>query len=718
MSGLKSTTAPGGATGCLSSMAEPFRSLQGELLKTKRAIKTQPSLLFFPSLLFACCVAGGVLAIVFTAKSAADAERQKAASLLVSVSMAWASVLQSSLYPTWVVARYVENAPNGASHCSVQSFMEKSSKDILELAPSIDDIQVAPYGVAYGLYPLISKRRNLTVLLQMGGHDLMNSSSKIANRRDAALMALKTRKFFLEGPKSLTLPNAPKNVTRGMLSRLPIFVNVTDPATGRLIADGNDTWSYEYYTEYLRRGETRQRRKSCTWLGWPAPAVLGPISSVTNCSTVIHPDTGLSYCAANATGDGTKFWGFVTAIIVWDELMEESKMATLGGANGLPYAWSLERSSETYAGVGSFSWTYVSSNKGPLVSEIDSGEAVTVTEQVFTTYWRTAVHKRGGWRPTWEKPLIVVVVVCSFVLAVMLLLLLVKAGLYADLLFSMVPRRVVSRLMRPQTVEGFGSYAESFAHVVVLFSDIVQYTNLVATLSPAETMRMLNELFADFDHLSDVNGVLKVETIGDAYMIVAGAPSPAEGVAQAKAMAHMALDMINTAHRHIAPDGTNLNIRVGIHAGPVMAGVVGTKVPRWCLFGDTVNTASRMESTSEPGRVQVSANVAELLKDISEEATSRFELAPRGRVSVKGKGDMHTWWLHEKAADEVRLTTILSQASLGGRPLPGTAHGSNGGASNGGGVYLLDESAAGEKSVPEKSAEASVGAFGKEGSRV
>ena len=93
----------------------------------------------------------------------------------------------------------------------------------------------------------------------------------------------------LRRPKSLTLPNAPKNVTRGMLSRLPIFVNVTDPATGRLIADGNDTWSYEYYTEYLRRGETRQRRKSCTWPGWPAPAVLGPISSVTNCSTVIHP---------------------------------------------------------------------------------------------------------------------------------------------------------------------------------------------------------------------------------------------------------------------------------------------------------------------------------------------------------------------------------------------------------------------------------------------
>jgi class 3 adenylate cyclase len=84
-----------------------------------------------------------------------------------------------------------------------------------------------------------------------------------------------------------------------------------------------------------------------------------------------------------------------------------------------------------------------------------------------------------------------------------------------------------------------------------------------------------------------------VETIGDGYLCVAGAPSPAEPEAQARAMAHMALDMIEAARAHTAPDGTQLRIRVGMHCGPVMAGVVGRKMPRWCLFGDTVNTASR-----------------------------------------------------------------------------------------------------------------------------
>jgi class 3 adenylate cyclase len=147
---------------------------------------------------------------------------------------------------------------------------------------------------------------------------------------------------------------------------------------------------------------------------------------------------------------------------------------------------------------------------------------------------------------------------------------------------------------------------------------------------------MLNVVFSLFDRLAHKHGLEKIKTIGDAYMVVAGIPEPVAD--HAVAIAHMALDMLDGIKEYSAHHGTDLSIRIGINTGPVVAGVIGEKKFIYDLWGDTVNTASRMESHGVPGRVHVSSVTYGLLKGV-------FELEERGPIEIKGKGVMQTYLL-------------------------------------------------------------------------
>ena len=202
------------------------------------------------------------------------------------------------------------------------------------------------------------------------------------------------------------------------------------------------------------------------------------------------------------------------------------------------------------------------------------------------------------------------------------------------LLLNVLPSAIADRLKR-----GEATIAESFPDVTVLFADIAHFTEL-SERTPAPTLvGLLNEIFSAFDQLAEIHGLEKIKTIGDNYMAVGGLPVPRPD--HAIRVAAMALDMQLAISQFNAAQGTGLALRIGIHSGPVVAGIIGQKKFSYDLWGDTVNLASRMESHGHPGEIQVSE--ASQLK-----LRSHYRLEPRGKIQIKGKGPMNTFLLKAK----------------------------------------------------------------------
>lgn len=207
------------------------------------------------------------------------------------------------------------------------------------------------------------------------------------------------------------------------------------------------------------------------------------------------------------------------------------------------------------------------------------------------------------------------------------------------LLHNILPARIAERLKKAQS-----AIAESFDEVTVMFADIVGFTEISARRSATELVELLNLIFSKFDQLSELHGLEKIKTIGDAYMVVGGLPVPQSD--HAEAIVEMALDMQKGVSEFNAETGEALQIRIGINSGPVVAGVIGTKKFIYDLWGDTVNTASRMESHGIPGTIQVTASTYELLRD-------KYIFTVRGPINIKGKGPMTTYMLAGKLSEAV-----------------------------------------------------------------
>lgn len=202
------------------------------------------------------------------------------------------------------------------------------------------------------------------------------------------------------------------------------------------------------------------------------------------------------------------------------------------------------------------------------------------------------------------------------------------------LLLNVLPERIAQRLKSEP-----GPIAEAFDDVCVIFADIANFTPLAARTSPERLVGILNDIFYRFDDIAEKHGLEKIKTLGDAYMAAAGLPDPVDRPAHGCAQA--ALEMQAALKEMQIQDAPDIELRIGIHCGPVVAGVIGRKKFIYDLWGDAVNVASRMESHGSPGKIHLSEKTARLLED-------DFHLEARGEIEIKGKGKMQTFFVSQR----------------------------------------------------------------------
>mmetsp|Transcript_304 Transcript_304/g.582 ORF Transcript_304/g.582 Transcript_304/m.582 type:complete len:781 (-) Transcript_304:106-2448(-) len=342
-------------------------------------------------------------------------------------------------------------------------------------------------------------------------------------------------------------------------------------------------------------------------------------------------------------------WGFTMLYLNWSEMKKRSNMYER--FEDVNMEFELFREEEPRLGdVGPKGLPTKEMTKlawSEQADKLNESNSVEIKTESLHGIWinRVGVVGDSGWNPEWWPAAVASVVVGAFILMVLTAMTMVKSYLHKDLVKRMLPKQAIRKLQRGQTV------VEKYNIVTVFFADIVGYTGAAGSMRPAQVMKMLNELYTELDKLAEKHQVYKVETVGNQYMVVAGAPHRVTGRVGAQRVALFALDAINFVSKYQTKEGDKILIRAGMASGPTVAGVVGQAMPRYCFFGETVDYASKMESTSKKMKIQVSEMTYRLLLDcvnLKFVMTKRMEGGIAG-VEIKGKGQQITFWI-EKAS--------------------------------------------------------------------
>lgn len=325
-------------------------------------------------------------------------------------------------------------------------------------------------------------------------------------------------------------------------------------------------------------------------------------------------------------------WGFVGNFLDWTRLKDKSDIYQRFADAKLDFQLS-RVSGPTMPGRD-----LAILAESPNASLLDDTNSIVVFTDSLHGTWQNRVGDTIGWEPSWYIPALFCTILGSLLLGLLTASMLVERQHHRNLLYKVMPKKAIAKLSRGQTV------VDKFNIVTIFFCDIVGYTSMAGGMSPIQVMKTLNELYIEFDKIVAKHQVYKVETIGDAYMVVGGAPDRVPAPLAAQRVALFALDIVEFVKTFRTRNGDQLYIRAGMASGPAVAGVVGDAMPRYCFFGDTVNFASRMESTSKKMRIQCADITCRLLQDAP---SMSFNLKKRTEgdivgVDVKGKGHLIT----------------------------------------------------------------------------
>uniref|UniRef100_A0A7S0RWD2 Guanylate cyclase domain-containing protein n=1 Tax=Pyramimonas obovata TaxID=1411642 RepID=A0A7S0RWD2_9CHLO len=620
--------------------------VHNEIQTTVRVVKGDPTLIRWPVLLMILLMVGGSLGILAVARNVErDADRmaqlasaeirildrervadeeqllsQQLAEIdtaLVRSNSLATTVIEQIVSPARTLELLVKRVPGGAAPF-VEGNMAHITQDVAAASawPFATSVQLAPQGIVAAVEPLAGSEARL-------GRDLLDNCSPFTH--DSSLRA----------GNAVPCPEACGDAL-------------------------SDAFCYpddrNFWLDIIRSREVAVAGFNGLDMVLANPVFVkqGAHNASFGRASEVNPFCG-EHCY-NATS-GERFWGFAIVVtsnfpVVLSRIYEESALNTLMSTKGLVHRMVFAGTNVTInksEGAPSDDAYWADARTLGIEGPRDIVKPAGFPDKMFEVYWKPrdgyytvgAARHMGPVEQTdvaWTIPAIGAYLFLMSFLSCFVVSVVVNRRRHRWLLQSMLPQRAL-----PHIVHG-KNFVEAFSNVTIVFSDIVSYTTISAQLSAFEVVDLLNSLYTLYDTLEDAEllGIYKVETIGDAYMCAAGVPEHRDGAESAIAACKFALRMIEVTHQFIKPDGTQIQIRLGIASGPVVAAVIGVKMPRYTLVGDTVNVASRMESNSECMSINISESTYELVKHVPE-----FTIKPRGEIDIKGKGKMCCFWLSD-----------------------------------------------------------------------